>query len=584
MPLMNGMKKAGLICILFFLMNLLCLPFAKGQGYERIDSLQRMLQLTHDKKAKARLFLIISKKEELRDPEKSLNYARMARQVAQNCDFDSAEVRAMILMGGNLNRLNLIKEAIEIGGEVVEKASEQGMQLEVADGRTIMAVAYAQVGDFDNSSKLYFENLKLYENLNEKRLLGSTLGNIGADFFSQQSYEKALEYINKALSIAIEVNNLPLVTDQYNNLAAIYQVRYYDLPKALHFYFEALKVARKINDFQQQGLNMINIGRVYQEMKNPDSALYYMKHSLVIFEKVNNPVNMADSYLALSEFHFRKSDFALSKDFAFRALGIGEKYQMLQTISMASDLLQKNFIVLNDSANALKYIVVQIRANDSLYALQSQKALFRAELQYNQEKATKEQKLKQQRYYFLLGFVILGLLSGLFIVILFNSRQKIRIKNTILEKEKAEADLKFKSKELSINILALLKKNELIAEIRQKFTDLEKALPNNDVKEVVTKFNHEIKMSSDDRLWQEFSIRFKEINSEFYDKLLNKFPDLTQSELKLCAYLRLNMTTKEIADLTGQSTETLGKARYRLRKKFALTNSESNLVMFLSQL
>ena len=72
----------------------------------------------------------------------------------------------------------------------------------------------------------------------------------------------------------------------------------------------------------------------------------------------------------------------------------------------------------------------------------------------------------------------------------------------------------------------------------------EKSLPLSDLKEAVVRFNHEIKLSSDDRLWQEFSLRFKEINSEFYDKLLTKYPDLTQSELKLCAYLRLNMTTK----------------------------------------
>lgn len=569
--------------ILLFSCIVMAQPFY-GQMTDVSDSLIQVLRFTHESKAKAKLLLHISKEVELRDPEKSLHYARQAMQIAQECDYDSAEVRAMILIGGNLNRLNFLKEAIVIGGEVVEKASEQGMLLEIADGRTIMAVAFAQVGDYDNSSKLYFENLKLYEKLNKKKLIGSTLGNIGADFFSQQSYEKALEYINKALTIAKETNNLTLVTDQYNNLAAIYHVKYHDFPKALHYYFEALKVAIKINDYQQQGLNVINISRVYQEMEKPDSALYYMNQSLILFEKVNNPVNMADSYMALSEFYYRNADYSLSKDFAFRALRIGEKYQMLQTISGASDLLQKIFLISKDYENAFKYIVIRTQVNDSLYTLQSQKDLFKAELQYNQEKIIKEQKLKQQRYYFLLGFIILGLLSGLYIAILFNSRQKIRIRNTILEKDKAEADLKFKSKELSINILALLKKNELIAEIRQKFTDLEKALPKNEVSDIVAKFNHEIKLSSDDRLWQEFSMRFREINSEFYDKLLNKFPDLTQSELKLCAYLRLNMSTKEIADLTGQSIETLGKARYRLRKKFALTNSDSNLVLFLSQI
>jgi len=154
----------------------------------------------------------------------------------------------------------------------------------------------------------------------------------------------------------------------------------------------------------------------------------------------------------------------------------------------------------------------------------------------------------------------------------------------ILEKEKIESTLNFKSKELSINLLALLKKNELIAKISQKVSEFENAPSKIDLKEAAIRLNNEIKQSSDDRLWQEFSMRFKEINSVFYDKLLKKYPDLSQSEIKLCAYLRLNMSTKEISDLTGQSTETLGKARYRLRKKFGLTNSDSNLVTFLTHI
>ncbi|MFH1121848.1 MAG: tetratricopeptide repeat protein [Bacteroidota bacterium] len=578
------MKKAGLLSILFFSINLLCLPMAKGQDFGRIDSLQRMLYLTHDSKAKARLLLRISKEEEIRNPENALKYAQQARQIAQTIDYDSAEVRAMILMGVNYTRMMLLREAIDIGEMVVEKASRYDMKLEIADGRGIMAVAYAQVGDFDNSSKLYFENLKLYENLNERRLLGRTLGNIAADFISQQSYDKAMEYSKKALQIAKETNNLTLITDQYNNLAAIYQAKYHDLPKALSNYFEALKVAIKIDDFLQQGINTLNIGRVYQEMEKPDSAFYYMNQALGLFQKVNNPVYIADCHIALGDFHFREGEYTAGKELAMNALHIGKEYQIFQTISGASDLLQKIYLAINDTTNAFKYTLIRIKANDSIYALQSQKALFKAELQYNQEKIAKEQKIKQQGNYFIFGFIIFGLFAGLIIAILLYSRQKIKIKNTTLEKDKAEAELRFKSKELSINLLALLKKNDLITEIRSKFSALEKSLPDNPLKEEIRRFNNEIKLSADDRLWQEFSMRFKEINSEFYEKLLVKYPDLTQNELKLCAYLRLNMSTKEIAELTGQSPETLGTARYRLRKKFGLTNSESNLVLFLSQI
>jgi len=555
-----------------------------AQGQKRTDSLIHILRITTDNKAKAKVLLSISKEEELRNPEKALDYARQARMVAQRADFDSAEVKAMISIGVNLNRMNNLNDALNIGEQVVEKASKYNMQLEIADGRGIMAVAYAQVGDFDNSSRLYFENLKIYEKLNEKRLLGRTLGNIGADFLEQQSYGKALEYTNKALRIGLETNNLTLVTDQYNNLAAIYQVGFKDFNKAMNNYVKALEVAKQIEDFQQQGGIMLNIGRMYMKMDKLDSAFYYFDRSFSLFKKLNNPVLLADSYIALGYFYFQKGDNLQGKKFALFSLKIGEEYRILQTIHDASSLLYNICLAGNDSLGALKYHILLSNTKDSLYVLQNQKELYKLEFQYNQEKILKEQKIRQQRYYFIFGFIILGLLSGLAVIVLLNSRQKIKIKNALLEKDIAESDLKFKNKELSINLLSLLKKNDLITEVSQKLAAIENAPSRTDLKEAVIRLNHEIKQSSDDRLWQEFSARFKETNSKFYEKLLIQYPDLTQSELKLCAYLRLNMSTKEISDLTGQRKETLETARYRLRKKFGLTNSESNLVTFLSQI
>jgi len=558
--------------------------FLHGQSNNQTDSLIRVLSHTHEYKAKVRLLLRISKAEELRDPEKALQFAQQARQIAQTADYDSAEVRALILMGVNLNRMNNLKEALEIGEQVVEKASKYHMKWEIADGRSIMAVAYDQVGDFDNSSRLYFENLKLYEKLNDKRLMATTMGNIGTDFIEQQSYEKALVYIKKALDIGLETNNLILVTDQYNNLAAIYQLGFNDLTKAMENYSKALEIAKKISDFQQQGSILLNIGQVYLEKNNFDSAYYCFEQSLSIIQKLNNPILLADSYRELGNYYFQIGEINKAKNFASKGLDIGEKYDKWQTIFNSADLLNKICLSENDTLEAYKYLVIRTNALDSLSALQNQKELFRLEFQYNQEKIIKEQKIRQLKYYFILGIIILGLLSGLAITILFNSRQKIKIKNTNLEKEKAETDLKFKNKELSINLLALLKKNELIADISQKIAELENAPSRIDFKEAAIKLNQDIKQSSDDRLWQEFSMRFKETNSNFYDKLLKKYPDLSQSELKLCAYLRLNMSTKEISDLTGQRTETIEKARYRLRKKFGITNSESNLVTFLAQI
>jgi len=578
---MVTLPKPSLILFLscFFLCHIL-----SAQKSLNTDSLVRIVRITKDNNTKARLLLRLAKEEEISNPEKSLQFSRQALQVAKTSGFDSAEVRALIQIGVNLSRMMKIREAIDIGEEVVQKATKNNMELEIADGRSIMAVSYAQVGDFDNSSRLYFENLKLYEKLKEKKLLGRTMGNIGADFLEQQSYVKALEYSNKALEIGLETKNLTLVTDQYNNLAAIYQVGFNDMEKAMLNYSRALTVAREIEDFQQQGGIMLNIGHIYMKLNEYDSAFQYFDQAFKLFQTLNSPGLMAEGHTAMGEYFFKKGDYQESRKFALTGLRLGEENGILRVISESTTLLYKISLSEKDTIAAYNYYLILTKTKDSLNVLQNQKEIFKLEFQYNQEKIAKEQKIKQQRSYFIFGFIILGLLSGLYITILLNSRQKIKIKNTILEKEKAESDLKFKSKELSINLMALLKKNELITEISQKLSELENAPSKSDLKESAIKLSNEIKQKSDDRLWQEFSMRFKEINAGFYDKLLNQYPDLTQSELKLCAYLRLNMSSKEISDLTGQRTETLEKARYRLRKKFELTNSEVNLVSFLSQI
>jgi tetratricopeptide (TPR) repeat protein len=572
-------RRLCLLVLCLFILN-----FLYGQANQNPDSLSLILQNTKDVNAKARLLLRLSMAEELRDPGKAFQYAEQARLVAQRADYDSAEVRSMILMGTNLIRMHKPKDAIEIGVQIIEKASRYNMQLEIADGRGLMAVAYALGGDFDNSSKLYFENLKLYEKLNEKRLLGSTLGNIGVDFIEQQTYKKALEYTKRALDIGIEINDLTLQTDQFNNLAAIYESGFADYTNALNNYFKAYNVAIKTGDIQQQGTILLNIGHIYLVKKKYDSAYNYLNQSFLLYKKLDNPILLADSYAFFGSYYFQTADYDKGKQFALSALDIGRKYGLQQSIIDVSNILHKICLSENDTAGAYHYHIILSAAKDSLYKMQKQKELFRIEFQYSQEKIAKEQKLRQLSNYFILGFIILGLISGLSIIVLFSSRQKIKIKNTLLEKEKAETNLKFKSKELSINLLALLKKNELITEISQKLSEIENAPSNTDLKEAAARLRRDVKNNSDDRLWQEFNIRFSETNSEFYEILLTRFPDLTQSELKLCAYLRLNMSTKEISDLTGQRTESLEKARYRLRKKFGLTNSESNLVAFLSQI
>ena len=101
--------------------------------------------------------------------------------------------------------------------------------------------------------------------------------------------------------------------------------------------------------------------------------------------------------------------------------------------------------------------------------------------------------------------------------------------------------------------------------------------------EVINKIITELQSYIDQDTWTEFEVRFQQVHNDFYTKLNEIHSDLTANEKKLCAFLRLNMTSKEIAEITFQSPDSLKTARYRLRKKLGL-DREENLVAFLTKM
>ena len=130
-------------------------------------------------------------------------------------------------------------------------------------------------------------------------------------------------------------------------------------------------------------------------------------------------------------------------------------------------------------------------------------------------------------------------------------------------------------------MMFLTRMNELVLVLAEKLKkmDLEQGSEN---ARIIKSIISELERASNPENWKEFEIRFQQIHSEFYKRLSEKFPELTPNELKLCAFLRLNMSTKEISSITFQSQNTLMVARSRLRQKLGISKDE-NLVIFLSQ-
>ena len=157
-----------------------------------------------------------------------------------------------------------------------------------------------------------------------------------------------------------------------------------------------------------------------------------------------------------------------------------------------------------------------------------------------------------------------------------NEKEIVALKN-----EKLEAEIRYKNKEVASASMHLVKKGELITKMKDELQRLTKSTDNeksmDSFKKMIKTLGEDDKMDKD---WEHFAQHFDKVHSDFVVGLKEKHPTITPNELKLCAYLRMNLSTKEIAQLMNISVRGVEISRYRLRKKLGI-QSETNLFDYL---
>lgn len=193
--------------------------------------------------------------------------------------------------------------------------------------------------------------------------------------------------------------------------------------------------------------------------------------------------------------------------------------------------------------------------------------------------------------------VVIALLLRLYVKKRFRQQKEFLIKKEQekirLEKEKAEqiliklsneklqADISHANSQLANNTISLIKKNELLIEIKEQLENLKKDLgyriPNKYYDSIYSLIEQNITSDYD---WAMFEKLFDQAHENFFKRLKTDYTDLTPSDLRLCAYLRLNLSSKEIAPLINISVRGVEERRYRLRKRLNLL-SDQNLTDFI---
>jgi tetratricopeptide (TPR) repeat protein len=490
-----------------------------------------------------------------------------------------------------LNNAMMMAEQLNSGSQLYT-IYEQYSRIFQRSGNYSLALDYL----FRMMTYLDKESSGNYDTIAVYRRYASLNTQIGICYFNMDNF-KSLDYYNKSLEyvglLAQKDPSYPAGEREvmiYVNIGSAY-LSHYEFNKAQEYFEKALQLNAPLNNAFTEGSLYNNLGIVYKEKKDFEKAFQYYSKALAIRTELKDTLGMAQTYNNLGD------AYCLTGNYSEAVRVLNEAYRMSQkTGNLLSQMKAANFLSValeksGDYRQAIGMYKIFTSLNDSIMNSDNIQSAIRLEMQYQHEKQLRENELQQQiliakkeRQTLIYMVISALLLFSVTLLILLYRNQRMKNRQSALEKQNLELELEYRNKELSTHVLYLLKKNEFISSIAQKLLALRKSKMDEAGKEDWIKdILKELQSNIDNTVWNEFEVRFQQVHKDFYQKLMQKFPDLTPNEIKICAFLKLNMTSKDISAITFQSVKSLEVARHRLRKKMGIERDE-NLVTMLQNL
>lgn len=413
----------------------------------------------------------------------------------------------------------------------------------LASAYTNIAYLYGRIENIENQQYYLKKALAINKTLGHNYHLIQNYNNLGSNFKQQNKIKEALEYYDLAYDALKKLNYPLLLAQNLTNRANIFE-KYGNYTKAEELFLECENIC-KLNEIPYgQMLSNLNLGNLYRIQKKFPEAKTRLNQALELTKILKTRKEKAQTFERLAWLARDMRDYKMAFDY------------------------QSAFHVLNDS---LVNEVVKKEGNEL-------KEKYESEKKENEIITLSKQKLYDK---YLILLLILTVLILLFVVQWFRSKHKLAIK----EKQKQELSKKFlndtlelKEKELTSQVAILVQMQQKMDDIRIKFTKI--INENNTEQEKIRKIDSLLNKNPMDELKNDFDLRLTSNNEDFFKVLLNKYPDLSPTELKLCAYLRLNPSTKDLALIMSRSLRTIESTRANIRKKMNL-NPNDNLVTYL---
>ncbi len=459
-----------------------------------------------------------------------------------------------------------------------------------------LGITFRSLGILDSAMIYNMKSLKLREKLDPNSdALGHNYTSIGTLHGMMNNDIQAEKYFFKAEAIYLKTKKYKQLGSIWNKIALNNKLRD-SINDAIKYYKKADSLYSAIDYPRGRALIVVNLGGLYMDQNNFELANEYFKAAISFAKESNHIIIIASANINLGHILYKQKEYRAALIHYKEALVITEKTGEYRKLSDIYRNMSAALEGLGKYKEALEYKQKHLVVYDSVYNQESRTKINELEIQYQTEKkeaaiALQEEEIKTLNEKAKVNKLTKGLYAGgafsgvaLSGLLFFGFRQRIK-KNKIAREKQDEIykqEIAHKKKELTSQTLHLVQKNTFIQELMDNLENIK-----NSPEKFKMEFRRIVmllkKENASDKDWEVFKTYFAEVHNDFDQKLKTLYADISEKEIRLAAFLRMNLTTKEIAATLNVLPDSILKSKYRLKKKLNL-DKETDLTSFLNTL
>lgn len=434
--------------------------------------------------------------------------------------------------------------ALQAFATALETFQEHGDRARAAATFNNIGVVNEGYGNFDAAVEAYLAALKIYQDGGEELHAAIVMANVGNIYYYLGDTDASFEYYDRALAAYRRLGAPVNEAVTLGNISSLYKARG-DYDAALDALREATRLFQAVGERRYEAAGLVKIGLLHELRDEPAAAAGHFRAAAALAQGLGNKETHGDALVCLGTLLLRQGEYTDAIETLCRGLEIAGALAALKLEYDIHGALAEAYEAAGAIPEAFHHLKIYTVLKDTLFGEERRKSIAETQARFEVERAEHE-------------------------------REMLRLKNLHLEEMMEQ-----KGKESALLAMQLVQRNAFIQKLRE---DLRKssatALP--EAREILESLLAEIAGNvRADREWERFEQEFDQIHHDYVRRLSSRHPRLTPTELRVCALLKINLSTKEMAHLLSVSVRNIESHRYSIRKKLGLS-ADTNLSSYLA--